>query len=166
MTSLCVFAVAVSTVVGQAEQSTAQRGRAIIPEVPWDVAWEQEDVEALAEYYTEDADLIFWNGQRFSGREGIKKGFAKWFAERRKLLSEEESQKYDLEIHTTLTQRITPEVRVCDGIWQVRGLPEGHVLAAKRCWTDVFVRQDDKILHACDRVMTVRLPGVTGGKLR
>jgi uncharacterized protein (TIGR02246 family) len=96
-------------------------------------AFNKGDARAVAAFWTEDATYVDEVGHEYKGREAIEKLYEKVFAARKGA---------KLEIHTTSSQMVTPDVLLNDGITEVTPADGGPPTTAR--FAAVLVKKDDE----------------------
>jgi uncharacterized protein (TIGR02246 family) len=94
-------------------------------------AFNKGDVKAVAAFWTEDATYIDQDGREYNGRPAIEKQYAKVFAAQKGA---------KLDIHSTRSKMVTPDVLLNDGVTEVTPADGGPPTTTR--YSAVLVRKD------------------------
>jgi uncharacterized protein (TIGR02246 family) len=117
-------------------------------------AWNNRDAKALAQLFTEDADVIDVDGEAVTGHMAIEENFVEEFSSR------PEGARLDFE--AVSIRFIRPTIAVADGAWAITGLPEAEGgPPAQGLYTTVYIMKDGQWLIAADRSRVPMVPPST-----
>jgi uncharacterized protein (TIGR02246 family) len=105
----------------------------------WAKAYNSHDAEALANEYTEDADLMPPSGERLKGRAAIKKRYVEEFSKHPAIKTR---------LSDVSRRFLTPEIVVEDGAWEESGGSEG---TTKGRYVAILVKRDGKWIAIHER---------------
>jgi uncharacterized protein (TIGR02246 family) len=107
----------------------------------WVRAYNEHDAKALAQEYTEDADVMFPSGEKVKGREAVEKGFAASFSKNPNVRTR---------LSDVTRTSLTPDIVIEDGTWEESGLSDPSA-PTKGYYTSVLVRRNGKWLVVHER---------------
>lgn len=107
-----------------------------------------ESIRALAQLHAEDADIVFYNGEVWRGRNGIERGLAKWIA-----ASNQASAGNEVSIQTSVVSghQINDDVTLWDGVVNILGPSKDGPFPTRCFCVTLMKRGDGWPIAACKR---------------
>jgi uncharacterized protein (TIGR02246 family) len=124
----------------------------------WVEAWNQGDIDALAELYTPDADFVGASGEAAKGREAVRQALRD--------LAATAYKSTQLTVEMTRIRFIKPHLALGDNVWEFTGVPEieRQQAPAKGFSTFVAIKQEGQWVMAAHRSYVPT--GSSGGRPR
>jgi len=120
----------------------------------WEIAWNNGDARAIADFYDEDADRTYAHGITRTGKSQIHDLYQEAFSAE---LPEDVEQKLSLQILSV--RLLTSDVAVVDYAYHTTGIPIAPYLAVDGRSTVVMVKRDSKWLRSVQRNWIPTTPG-------